>query len=128
MKLRARINELKKAVDVDQVTIYEGIWGEMSVEYYVYKERFDVTPFLKGLPNDLDPSPHWGIIMKGEITIKYDGKEEKAKAGDVYYAPPGHTVIAEAGTEFWEFSPKDLLQKTNEVVTRNMQAMMPKQQ
>jgi len=126
--MRARIDELNKVVDVKEVTIFEAIWGEMSVEYYAYKERFDVTPFLKGLPDDLDPSPHWGIIMKGEITIKYGGKEEKAKAGDVYYAPPGHTVIAEAGTEFWEFSPKDLLEKTNEVVSRNMQAMMSKQE
>ena len=126
--MRARIDELNKVVDVKEVTIFEAIWGEMSVEYYAYKERFDVTPFLKGLPDDLDPSPHWGIIMKGEITIKYGGKEEKAKAGDVYYAPPGHTVIAEAGTEFWEFSPKDLLEKTNEVVSRNMQTMMSKQQ
>ncbi len=92
--MRAEIDELNKAVDVKQVTIFKAIWDEMSVEYYVYKERFDVTPFLKGLPNDLDPSPHWGIIMKGEITIKYGGKEEKATAGDVYYAPPGHTVIA----------------------------------
>ena len=125
--MRARIDELNKVVDVEQVTIYEGIWGEMSVEYYVYKQRFDVTTFLKGLPNDLDPSPHWGVIMKGEITIKYDEKEETAKAGDVYYAPAGHTVMAEAGTEFWEFSPKDLLQKTNEVVSRNMQAMAPPQ-
>jgi len=126
--MRARIDELNKVVDVKEVTIFEAIWGEMSVEYYAYKERFDVTPFLKGLPDDLDPSPHWGIIMKGEITIKYDGKEEKTRAGDVYYAPPGHTVIAEAGTEFWEFSPKDLLEKTNEVVSRNMQAMMSKQE
>ncbi|MGD6805841.1 MAG: cupin domain-containing protein [Candidatus Bathyarchaeia archaeon] len=126
--MRARKDELKKAVDEKELAIYEGIWGEMSVQYFVYKERFDVTPFLKGLPNNLDPCPHWGIVTKGEITLKYDGKEEKAKAGEAWYAPPGHTAIAEAGTEFWQFSPKDLIQKTNEVVSRNMQAMMPEQQ
>jgi hypothetical protein len=31
-----------------------------------------------------------------------------------------------AGTEVWEFSPNDKLQKTMEVINRNMEAMMQK--
>jgi len=37
-----------------------------------------------------------------------------------------HTGMAEAGTEVWEFSPNDKLQKTMEVINRHMEAMMPK--
>jgi len=32
--------------------------------------------------------------------------------------------MAEAGTEVWQFSPNDKLQKTMEVINRNMEAMM----
>ena len=54
-------DELTKSVDTPEMTMYEGVWGEMHVEYDVFRERFDVTPFLKGLPNDRDQCPHWGI-------------------------------------------------------------------
>jgi hypothetical protein len=124
--MRASLDELKKVMDTDEMTMYEAVWGDMHVEYDIFKKSFDVTPFLKGLPNDRDPCPHWGTIVKGQATIMYDGKEEVAKAGDVYYAPPGHTGKFEAGTELWEFSPMDKLQQTMEVIMRNMEAMMPK--
>ena len=124
--MRASKNELSKAMDTEEMTMYEGVWGEMHVEYDIFKKRFDVTPLLKGLPNDRDPCPHWGIVVKGQITIIYDGKKEVAKAGDAYYFPPGHTGIIEAGTELWEFSPNDKLQKTMEVIMRNFEAMSQK--
>ena len=124
--MRAAKNDLSKVIDNTDMTMFESVWGEMHVEYDVFKKRFDVTPFLKGLPNDRDPCPHWGIVLKGQITIKYDGKEEIAKAGDAYYCPPNHTVVDEAGTELWEFSPNDKMQKTMEVVMRNFEAITPK--
>ncbi len=65
-------------------------------------------------------------LFKGQMKIIYDGKEEIAKAGDAYYYPPNHTAMAEAGTEVWEFSPNDKLQKTIEVINRNMEAIMSK--
>jgi mannose-6-phosphate isomerase-like protein (cupin superfamily) len=125
--VKASKSELTKSMDTDDMTMYEGVWGEMHIEYDIFKKKFDITPFLKGLPNDRDQCPHWGIVTKGQLTIKYDGKEEVVKAGDAYYAPPGHTGMFEAGTELWEFSPMDKMQKTMEVIMRNMQAMAPKQ-
>ncbi len=125
--MRATKNDLTKAMETDEMTMYEAVWGEMHVEYDVFKKRFDVTPFLKGLPNDHDPCPHWGIVVKGQCTIKYDGKEEIVKAGEAYYAPPGHTGIFEAGTELWEFSPMDKMKQTMEIIKRNFEAMTPKQ-
>ena len=126
MRMRGSRNELSKAMDNEEMTMFEGIWGEMHVEYDVFKKRFDVTPLLKGLPNNRDPCSHWGIVVNGQVTIMFDGKKEVAKAGDAYYAPPGHTGIFEAGTELWEFSPNDKLQKTMEVIMRNFEAMMKK--
>ena len=44
------------------------------------------------------------------------------EGGDAYYAPPGHLPTLYAGTEVVEFSPTAELQKTLEVVSRNMEA------
>ena len=120
--MRASKDELSKVLETDEMVMYEGVWGEMHVEYDIFKKRFDVTPFLKGLPNDRDPCPHWGIIVKGQMTMIVNGKREVIKAGDAYYMPPGHTAIVDAGTEGWEFSPNDKLKKTMEVIIRNMDA------
>ena len=124
--MRGSKNELAKAMDTEEMTMFEGVWGEMHVEYDIFKKRFDGTPLLKGLPNDRDPCPHWGIVVKGQMRIIYDGKEEIAKAGDAFYFPPGHTGIVEAGTELWEFSPNDKFQKSMEVIMRNFEAMSQK--
>ena len=124
--MRASKNELPKTMDMKEATMHEAVWGDMHVEYDIFKEEFDVTPLLKGLPKDRDPCPHWGVVAKGQIRIKYDGKEEIAKAGDAYYMPPGHTAVVEAGTEGWEFSPPDKLRKTMEVMMRNMEAARKK--
>ena len=119
-RLKASKNELVKVLDTDEMTMYEGVWGEMHVEYDIFKKKFDATPFLKGLPNDRDQCPHWGILLKGQMLMKYDGKEEIVMAGEAYYMPPGHTAIVEAGTEGWEFSPNDKLEKSMEVIMRNL--------
>ena len=124
--MRGSKKELSKTMDTEEMTMYEGVWGEMHVEYDVFKKMFDITPFLKGLPNDRDQCPHWGVLTKGQIRVQYDGKEEIIKAGEAYYMPPGHTAKAEAGTEGWEFSPNDKLKKTMEVIMRNMDAMTKK--
>lgn len=124
--MRGSRNELTKAMDNEQMAMYEAVWGEMHVEYDVFKQKMDVAPFLKGLPNDRDQCPHWGILLKGQMTVMYNGKKEVVKAGEAYYMPPNHTAIVEAGTEGWEFSPNDKLQKTTEVIMRNMEAMSKK--
>ncbi len=126
MEMRGTKNDLSKSMDSDMATMYETVWGEMHVEYDVFKQKIDMTPFLKGLPNDRDQCPHWGVLTKGQIRMVYNGKEETIKAGDAYYMPPGHTAIIEPGTEGWEFSPNDKLKKTMEVIMRNMEAMSKK--
>ena len=78
---------------------------------------------LKGLPDDRCQCPHWGYVVKGKLTWRYADHEEVTEAGDVFYAPPGHAPVAEAGTEFFQFSPTDELRTTEEAIARNMQAM-----
>jgi ribosomal protein L16 Arg81 hydroxylase len=55
------------------------------------------------------------------MTVRYADREEVFEAGDAYYMPPGHTPAAEAGTEFIQFSPTDLLAETEAAIARGMQ-------
>ena len=45
------------------------------------------------------------------------------EAGDAFYVPAGHLQLADAGTEYLQFSPADELRKVSEVMMRNMQQM-----
>jgi hypothetical protein len=120
--MRASKTDMPVAFELAGAKMQEVEWGDMHVSFESYKERFDVTPLLKGLPNDLDQCPHWGYVFKGVYRVRYhDGREEVYRAGDAYYTTPDHTSILEAGTEIVEFSPKALLKKTMEAINRNME-------
>ena len=52
-------------------------------------------------------APHWGYLIKGDLTVIYTGGEtEDTHAGDMFYWPPGHTVKVNQDTEFVLFSPQ----------------------
>jgi hypothetical protein len=68
----------------------------------------DFTPLLAGLPGDLCHCPHWGYVLQGAITVRYeDGSEETNRAGDLFYWPGGHTGWTDGGVKFLEFSPTE---------------------
>jgi quercetin dioxygenase-like cupin family protein len=82
------------------------------------------SPFFKGLPDDRCQCPHWGYVIKGNVTFTFtDGHQETYEGGDAYYAPPGHTPQLYAGSEVVEFHPTEELAKTMEVVEKNLEAM-----
>lgn len=121
--MRGSKKELKTTMQTNGLEIHETVWGGMHVGIEIYKEETDLTPFLKGLPNDSCQSPHWGYMVKGSMRVKYKDSEEVVNAGDAYYLPPGHLAIVRAGSEMIEFSPKDDYQKTHEAVERNFLLM-----
>jgi quercetin dioxygenase-like cupin family protein len=64
-----------------------------------------------------------GYVIKGKLKFAFaDGNEELYEAGDAYYAAPGHVPTLYAETDVVEFSPTDELQKTLDVVSKNMEA------
>jgi hypothetical protein len=58
------------------------------------------------------------------MTIQYADRNETVEAGDAYFMSPGHVPIIEAGTEILMFSPAEELKLTDEVLMRNVQALM----
>ena len=94
--------------------------GGYTVAFETYTADADLTPVFAGLPDDRCQCAHWGYVVKGRVTYKSAAGDETFEAGDAYYVGPGHTPMLYAGTELIEFSPTAELQRTIEVVEKNM--------
>ena len=101
---------------------FENFEGGYTVGFETYTADADLTPLFAGLPDDRCQCAHWGYVAKGKVTFKTATGDETFEAGDAYYVGPGHTPILYAGTEVIEFSPTSELQRTLEVVEKNMAA------
>ena len=114
------------ASETVEVEGYEGHFERFEDGYTVAFETYtadaDLSPFFDGLPDNQCQCEHWGYVIKGKVTFKSSGRDETFETGDAYYVPPGHTPVLYAGTEIVEFSPTEELQRTIEVVTKNMEA------
>jgi hypothetical protein len=104
-------------------------WSEdidgYTVNFVSFGVDIDSTPLLKGLPDDRCQAPHWGYVLKGRVTFRFADHEEVHEAGDAFYVPAGHIQLADAGTEYLQFSPAEELRVVSETMIRNMQAMQP---
>lgn len=95
-----------------------------TINFLSFGIDIDGTPLLKGLPNDSCNCPHWGYVLKGRMTYHIDGGEDVVvEAGDAFYLPPGHVPVVEAGTEFVQFSPAELLEEVSQTMARNFERM-----
>jgi len=84
--------------------------GSMSVLSHRWPTGFDARDMLTAAFGPLCcPVPHHFIVTKGVIEVAYtmDGEKEQAKAGDVVYARPGHSVRAIEAADVIEISPID---------------------
>lgn len=84
-----------------------GAFGTMSGEYFTLAAGVDTTPLFQGLDGNLCQCPHWGFVLRGEITTTdANGVQETVKADDLFYWPAGHNVKVEADAEIIMFSPQ----------------------
>lgn len=81
--------------------------GSISGEYFTLSAGVDTTPLFQGLDGDLCQCPHWGFVIRGQLTTTDAiGVQETVKANDLFYWPPGHNVMVEADAEIVMFSPQ----------------------
>lgn len=83
----------------------------------------DMDVMLRGLPGDVCPCPHWGIVTEGRMTVRYADHQEVVSAGDVFFMAPGHVPEYEPGTRLIQFSPTDEVRVVTETIMRNQQAL-----
>ena len=78
-----------------------------TIQFLSFRQDADGTPLMKGLPNDMCHSPHWGYMLKGRVMMRTEGGEEFYAAGQVFYWPPGHAPVALEDSEYVDFSPTE---------------------
>lgn len=95
--------KLRQRMDFGDVTGY----GKISGEYFSLSAGVDTTPLFVGLEGDLCQSPHWGFVLRGQITTTdAKGQEETVNTNDLFYWPPGHNVKVIEDAELIMFSPQ----------------------
>lgn len=112
--MNSRLDELPVELSAGELVTRYVEWGEMAIRHMRVPAGTDMGPVLQGLPNDRCPSPHWGVVLEGSITLLHaDGSEETTGAGEAFHWPAGHTgwiheasVIIEVGpvAEMRQFS------------------------
>lgn len=100
---------------------FEDFEGGYTVGFETFHEDVDLSPRFKGLPEDRCQSAHWGYVVKGKLTYRFGDHDEVIEGGEAFYAPAGHTVLAEAGTETVFFSPTLEWQQTLEGMEKNLE-------
>lgn len=82
-------------------------YGKISGECFTLAAGVDTTPLFVGLEGDKCQCPHWGFVLKGQLTTTdAGGVQETVKADDLFYWPPGHNVRVDADAEIVMFSPQ----------------------
>lgn len=82
-------------------------FGKISGEYFTLAAGVDTAPLFQGLEGNLCQSPHWGFVLRGQITMTdAAGKQETVSTDDLFYWPPGHNVRVDVDAEIVMFSPQ----------------------
>ncbi|HZX55364.1 MAG TPA: hypothetical protein VFE86_11830 [Ilumatobacteraceae bacterium] len=119
---RTSKDEAELVVQSEVLTSRHAELGEYTVAFEEYHVDADGTPMFKGLPDDRCQCPHWGVVVRGELRLRYADREEIYRGGDAYVAYPGHVPVVTAATEVVEFSPTVGLAETLAVLAANMAA------
>lgn len=98
-------------------------YGKISGEYFTLRAGTDISPLLQGLDGDMCQSPHWGYVIEGSLTVSFDdGHRELVEGRDLFYWPPGHTVMADRDTEMVLFSPQHEHSEVLEHIRKKIEA------
>jgi hypothetical protein len=120
---RTRKDEAPVLIQEPEVTGRYVELGGYTVSFEKFHTDDDPAPLFRGLPDDRCQCPHWGYVLKGKMTYRFDDRDEVFVAGDAFYLQPGHIPIAEAGTEILQFSPSLELEAVSSAMVANMKAM-----
>jgi hypothetical protein len=83
-----------------------GDMGPMAAAFVNVPAGGDFRPILTQLPEGACPVPHWGYVVKGALSIGYDGgRTELVKEGELFWMEPGHVVWTDGGATYVDFSP-----------------------
>ena len=94
---------IRQRMDLGDVSGFD----KLSGEYFTLSAGVDTTPLFQGLEGNLCQCPHWGFVLRGQLTTTdAKGARETVNANDLFYWPPGHNVKVDADAEIVMFSPQ----------------------
>ncbi|MEU4191825.1 cupin domain-containing protein [Kribbella sp. NPDC026611] len=109
------------AIEIPELTGRYAPLGDYTIAFETYPVDVDPAPYFVGLPDDRCQCPHWGVVTAGELTFRWPDHSETYRAGDAYYAGPGHLPLITAGTSVVEFSRTAELELTQAVIGANLE-------
>ena len=103
------VTEMELLLDDGGVEVRRADAGEgMSLLWVKVPQGHDFGPALKGLPHDMCPCEHWGMVTEGQMDITtHDGQSLSLSAGQAFHLLPGHAPSFPEACSWFEFSPKD---------------------
>jgi hypothetical protein len=82
--------------------------GGMIIALERWHAGLDTGEMFAEMPDGACQAPHWGYIVKGQVTMRFtDGTSETLSAGQAYYIRPGHNAHVDEDCEIVEFSRAD---------------------
>ena len=94
---------IRQRTEFGDVSGFETISGEC----FTLSAGVDTTPLFQGLQGNLCQCPHWGFVLRGQVTTTdAQGVRETVRANDLFYWPPGHNVKVDVDAEIVMFSPQ----------------------
>lgn len=95
-------------------------WGAMTFAFEQAEQAMDPAPLFAGLPTGRCECPHWGYVLEGSVTFRYEDHDETVNAGELYYAAPGHVPLATGPAKLIELSPTAELRATTQGIEAAM--------
>ena len=97
------------AVDLEALgRQHRAVDGGMVIALEQWQAGLDTGEMFADLPGGACQEPHWGYLLKGQITMRFtDGTTETLSAGQAYYIPPGHNAHVDEDAELVEFTRAD---------------------
>jgi hypothetical protein len=101
------IPEMPMLMEGDGVEVRRTSAGEgMALVWVRCPRGFDFGPALKGLPHDMCPCEHWGMVTEGRMEIvTHDGQRLSISAGQAFHLLPGHLPSFPEDCAWYEFTP-----------------------
>lgn len=94
---------IRQRLDFGDVSGFDRISGE----YFTLAAGVDTTPLFLGLEGNQCQCPHWGFVLRGQLTTTdASGTLETVKKDDLFHWPAGHNVKVDEDAEIIMFSPQ----------------------
>ena len=96
--------------------------GDITVEFGRAEVDVDISPLLRGLPDDMCQCRHQGYVVRGSLTCKTREGTFDVAAGEAFDIPAGHTVVFHPGSEWVQVTATAEQRKTDAAIQRNAAA------